>query len=256
MTYQPTEGNPDLWATVFGPGHPDLLKQHRMHRILPSKPRCRMCLVPFGGIGGWIMGKRGKAPSKRNPHYCSACDGFLEAFPGGAEVDMSILYVDIRNSVSAAEGMASQAVSERVNTFLKTATDIITNQDGFVMAFYGDCVVAVWPPGFSGADHAAKAVSTAQTLQRAFGAASAIPAGIGVHSGPVFIGTVEAGQGTFRDISIFGHSVNVTARLASAAPPGEALASTDAASMASIPVTNARAFSMKGITKPVMGVSL
>ena len=256
MTYEPTDGNTELWATVFGPGHPDLKKQHKMHKLIPTAPRCRMCLVPFGGIGGWIMSKRGKAPSSRNPHYCSACDGFLDTFPGGAEVEMSILYVDIRNSVSAAEGASAQDVSKRVNRFLKRAIEIITQGDGFVMAFYGDCVVAVWPPGFSGPDHARKALATARNLRDAFSTGSTVPAGTGVHTGPVFIGTVEAAQGTFRDISIFGHAVNVTARLASCAKAGQALASDASATSAGMSVTDGETLQMKGMTEPVIAVSV
>ena len=254
MKYEPTDGNSELWATVFGPGHPDLKKQHRMHKLMPSERRCRMCLVPFGGIGGWIMSKRGKAPSSRNQHYCNACDGFLEAFPGGAEVEMSILYVDIRNSVSAAEGAAAAEVSKRVNGFLKRATDIITQGDGFVMAFYGDCVVAVWPPGFSGPDHAQKAVATARALRATFGEDDDVPAGTGVHTGTVYIGTVEAGKGTFRDISIFGHDVNVTARLATAAKAGQALASNANAIPAGLSMSDAQTLEMKGMTEPVTAI--
>lgn len=256
MKYEPTDGNSELWATVFGPGHPDLKKQHKMHKLMPSVRRCRMCFVPFGGIGGWIMSKRGKGPSSRNQHYCNACDGFLEAFPGGAEVEMSILYVDIRNSVSAAEGAAAADVSKRVNGFLKRATDIITQGDGFVMAFYGDCVVAVWPPGFSGPDHAKKALSTARALRETFDPADNVPAGTGVHTDTVYIGTVEAGKGTFRDISIFGHGVNVTARLATAAKAGEALASDASATPAGLSMSNAQTLEMKGMTQPVTAVSV
>ncbi|QMU59633.1 MAG: hypothetical protein GKR98_16470 [Boseongicola sp.] len=256
MSYEQTEGNTELWATVFGPGHPDLQKQHRMHKMLPSAPRCRMCLVPFGGIGGWIMSKRGKAPSSRNPHYCNACDGFLDAFPGGAEVDMSILYVDVRNSVGTAESSSAEYVGKRINTFLKRATDVITKNDGFVMAFYGDCVVAVWPPGFSGPDHAKKAVAAAKALGAAFAGNSEVPAGTGLHTGPVYIGTVDAGKGTFRDISIFGHSVNVTARLASVADGGQALASDALASAANISTENAQSLDLKGLSSPVKVVTL
>ena len=256
MNYEQTDGNTELWETVFGPGHPDLQKQHRMHKLMPSAPRCRMCLVPFGGIGGWIMSKRGKSPSSRNPHYCNACDGFLDAFPGGAEVEMSILYVDIRNSVSAAEGAAAVDVAKRVNGFLKQAAKIITKGDGFVLAFYGDCIVAVWPPGFSGLTHARKAAETARELRNAFGDVSDIPAGTGVHTGTVYIGTVEAGKGTFRDISIFGHAVNVTARLASSATSGQALASDACAVAAGFPLVDAQTLTMKGMTSPVIAVAI
>lgn len=251
------EGNEELWATIFGPGHPDLKKQHKLHIILPSDPRCRMCLVPFSGLGGWIMKRRGKAPSSRNPHYCNACDGFLEAFPGGAEVEMTVLYVDIRNSTAAAEADTPAGVSARVNKFLKRATEVITENDGFIMAFYGDCVVAVWPPGFSGPDHAAKALKAARELRQAFDNGSGIPAGTGVHTGPVYIGTVEAGQGTFRDVSIFGHSVNVTARLAQEALAGQALASAEALTAAGrVAESGGREITLKGMTGAVTAHSL
>ena len=248
------DGNTELWATIFGPGgHPALTQMHRMYRWLPAAPRCRLCRVPFGSVGGWIMGRRGKAPCKRNPYYCSACDAFIEGNPGGAEVEMSVLYVDIRNSVRAAQETPTSDVARRINSFLETATDIITRHDGFIMAFYGDCVVAVWPPGFVGPDHAAKAVTAARSLSRTFDAGSHIPAGTGVHTGPVYICTVAAGEGTFRDVSIFGHTVNLTARLASVARAGQALASTDAAGgMAG----QARPLRLKGMQKPVPAVAL
>ena len=225
--YQAQQGNEELWQTIFGVGHPDLLKQQWLHKKLPQKPRCRLCLVPFKGLGGWFMRRKGKAPNSRNPNFCNACDKFLEAFPGGAEVDMSILYVDIRHSTEYSQNHKTADVSQRINTFLSEATNIITSNDGFVMAFYGDCVVAAWPPGFSGKDHAAKAFKTAQQLVRDKNMVDSqgdmIPIGVGIHTGPVYIGTVSAMQGSFRDVSIFGSAVNLAARLAAHATARQAL---------------------------------
>ncbi|MEL7345012.1 MAG: adenylate/guanylate cyclase domain-containing protein [Pseudomonadota bacterium] len=247
------DGNSELWAQIYGPGgHPALTKMHASYKWLPSSPRCRLCRVPFGSIGGWIMGKRGKAPCKRNPYYCSGCDVFIETFPGGAEVEMSVLYVDVRNSVKTAAEASTSDVAKRINTFLGVASDIITKNDGFIMAFYGDCVVAVWPPGFAGPNHRQKAVTAARKLSQAFDDKSHIPAGTGVHTGPVYICTVEAGEGTFRDVSIFGHVVNVTARLASEAEPGKALASADVLGTSD----GTKPLSLKGVEAPVMAATL
>ncbi|NHX27075.1 adenylate/guanylate cyclase domain-containing protein, partial [Escherichia coli] len=146
------------------------------------------------------------------------------------------------------------AVSGRINSFLDAVTDTIVKSDGFILAFYGDCVVAVWPPGFSGPDHAAKAQTAARRLVQQGAAITgadgkAIPFGVGVHTGPIFIGTVQAARGLFRDISIFGHGVNLTARLAGAAQAGEALLSEAAVQAAGqgqdLP---RRALELKGIT--------
>lgn len=249
------EGNSELWQTVFGAGHPDLKKQHWLHTKLPSDPRCRMCLVPFGGLGGWVMRRRGKAVSSRNPHYCNACDGFLDAFPGGAEVDMSVLFVDIRRSVPTAQKLQPAEVSERTNRFLDRATRIITQNDGFIMAFYGDCVVAVWPPGFAGPDHAAKAIAAARALSKEE-TKDAIPIGVGAHTGPIYISTVQAAQGLFRDVSIFGHAVNVCARLSANAAPFKAVVSETTLSAAGVNAGPFQDYTLKGVEEPVKAAVL
>jgi hypothetical protein len=38
----------------------------RLYRRLPSDPRCRFCLGPFGGAGK-VLGIR---PSRKNPNFC------------------------------------------------------------------------------------------------------------------------------------------------------------------------------------------
>ena len=67
------------------------------------------------------MRRKGKAPNSRNPNFCNACDKFLEAFPGGAEIEMSILYVDIRHSTEYTQEHNSADVSQRINRFLSEA---------------------------------------------------------------------------------------------------------------------------------------
>ena len=228
-TYQQQSGNEELWRTIFAVGHPELLKQHWLHRKLPQRPRCRLCLVPFEGIGGWLMRMRGKTRNSRNPNYCNACDKFIESFPGGAEIEMSMLYVDIRHSTEYAEGHLPENVSRRINDFLNQAIDTITDHDGFIMAFYGDCIVAAWPPGFCGDNHGLKAQQAAIALVRnnivVRDSGEEIPIGVGVNTGKIYISTVSALEGTFRDVSIFGSNVNLTARMASRAQASQVLGS-------------------------------
>ncbi len=250
------EGNEELWRTIFADGHPDLLKQHWLHRKLPLKPRCRLCLVPFRGIGGWIMRRKGKAQNSRNPNFCNACDQFLESFPGGAEIELSMLYVDIRQSTEYATGHSAAEVSQRINAFLNQAIGIITDHDGFINAFYGDCIVASWPPGFSGESHALKALTAATELVKKENIVSngeTIPVGVGVNSGKVFISTVTALQGTFRDVSVFGSEVNRTARMAAMAKAGQVLGSAENLSAAGKTPSDYdfEAVEMKGFSDPV-----
>lgn len=255
--YEPQEGNQEVWRSIFANGDPALQKMHSLYRFLPREPRCRLCKAPFAGIGGWIMRRRGKARNNRNPNYCNACDQFLQAFPGGTEVDMSILYVDIRESTQYAESHTPMEVSQRVNAFLNQAIAVITDHDGFVHAFYGDCVVAAWSPGFCGPDHAAKSQQAARELVAAHRLAShtgePIPVGVGVHSGEVYIGSVEAMGGTFRDVSIFGSNVNLTARLAGQAAPAQVLASRDNITAAGKDPADfeSKTVELKGFSEPV-----
>lgn len=253
-SFMKEDGNSELWHTIFAVGHPDLSAQQSFHAKLPRDPRCKLCKAPFAGLGGLYMRFRGKAASNRNKNYCNACDGFLDAFPGGAEVEMSVLFADIRNSTAFAESAGPKAASERVNRFLDAATEAITDNDGFILAFYGDCIVAVWPPGFSGPDHARMAVKAAKEIAgQARAEAGAVPIGVGVHKGTVYIGTVQAARGLFRDVSIFGVDVNVTARLAASAAAGDALASRDIleATGAGDAEQEMRSFNLKGISHPV-----
>ena len=250
-------GNEEMWRTVFAKGDPILKKMQWWNSKLPQKPRCKLCMAPFEGIGGWIMRRRGKARNSRNPNFCNACDGFLEAFPGGAEIDMSMLYVDVRQSTEYAVQHTAADVSERINQFLNLAIDIITANDGFIQAFYGDCIVAAWPPGFCGSDHAIKSQNAALALvhdkRMVAQDGKPIPIGVGVHSGKVFISTVSALKGTFRDVSIFGSNVNLTARLASRAKAQEVLASAEniIAADAQIDDFECELAELKGFSDPV-----
>lgn len=219
-------GNEEIWSQVFGVGAKDLIDQQKFHRFLPRPPRCRLCHAPFEGLGGLYLRLRGKSKAKRNPNFCNACDSFLDANPGGAEVPMAILYADIRNSTEFVNNNSPAEVARRVNAFLEAATPAITEEDGFLLAFYGDCVLANWPPGFSGEDYMAKAIKAARRVSQA-SADIGIPVGTALHSGVAFMSSVKANAGGFRDVSIFGVPVNVAARLSHEAEAGRILASAD-----------------------------
>lgn len=253
---QQQEGNEQLWFTVFAEGHPVLVKKQRRYQMLPGSPRCKLCAAPFGGAGGWLMRLRGLGASHRNPQYCTACDAFLEAFPGGAEVPMAMMMVDIRDSVSLSGQVSAREFAALVMDLRDEVAKVLDQTEGFLLEFQGDSVFAVWPPGFVGADYAAKALKAADLAgqmirKRAEGRAA--PVGIAVHAGKVFIGAVSAAGGRIQGISAFGLEVNVLARLAAAAQPGEILASaaTYAAAGHEMPTATRRHEVLKGVSQPV-----
>ncbi len=220
--------NRDLWYTIFAVGHPALVKFQELHRKLPSPPRCKMCFAPFRGLGSIVMGFMKKGPSNRNPQYCSACDHFMRSFPGGAEVNLSMVFVDVRGSTALAETMTPTAFSRIINKFYDAATKAVYETDGFVIDLVGDQVVAVYPPGFSGELHAKKAVQAAEALLRLNvlnERGAQLQVGVGVHTGVVYMGTITGASAGVEEIRAVGDNVNTAARLASVAGAGEALVS-------------------------------
>ena len=61
-----------------------------LNRRLPSDPRCRLCLVPFGGLGKLLR----VTASRKNPNFCTGC--FEMAPVGGHETTIGVLFADIR----------------------------------------------------------------------------------------------------------------------------------------------------------------
>lgn len=250
-------GNQEVWRAIFAEGHPKLKQFQRLHTRLPSAPRCKMCFAPFGGFGGAFMRWRGKGPSNRNPRFCNACDVFIEAFPGGAEVDLSILFVDVRHSVGMAERLGPTAFSGIMKEFFTVATQSLIETDGFVIEFIGDAVAAIYPPGFCGPDFARKAIAGAEHLMRARMPVTPdgmeLPIGVGVHTGTVYIGTVMGAGGAYHDVQPLGDNVNVAQRLSGIAAPTQALISeaTLTAAGCSLGKLPVRRLELKGRKEPI-----
>ena len=55
-----------------------------------------------------------------NPHMCDICERFAERFPGGTELEITILFADIRGSTPLAEKMENREYSELIHRFYIT----------------------------------------------------------------------------------------------------------------------------------------
>ena len=223
---------------MLAPDNPSALALRRNFRRVPSPPRCKMCHAPFGGIGGFVL-KPWFGPWEKNPQLCKACIGALvKQGPGGAEVDVSLLFADIRGSTTIGERLSPTAFSGLLHAFYRLAAAAITNNDGVVDKFVGDEAIGLFIPGFAGRDHAARAIAAGRDLLALVGRPDAsvsgpIPVGAGVHTGIAYVGSVGA-SGEISDFTALGDVVNSTARLSSLAGAGELLISTDAAAAAGI----------------------
>lgn len=197
---------------------------------IPAGPRCKLCAAPLKAPGSVVLKPFGFGPSKLNRRLCRACFRHIDTHPGGAEVEISLLFADVRGSTSIAEKMQPQEFSRLISRFYGTAARVVDEWDGIVDKFVGDEAVALFVPGFAGEQHASRAVEAARSLLRETGNDGSepwVPIGVGVHTGVAYVGRV--GEGDACDFTAVGDAVNTTARLASAAGAGEILVSKAAA---------------------------
>jgi len=224
----------------------------RIMRALPHDPRCKFCNAPFQGLGGLLMRILfSKQRSALNPRYCNLCEIASKEFPGGAEVPMSMLFIDIRGSTATSEKMSPTEFSQLISRFYAAATKVIIEEDGLVEKLAGDEVAAFWGAGFAGPEYVQRTINVALKLLRVM-EKQKIPVGIGVHAGIAYFGAMGTAEG-MTEISAKGEEVNTAARLASKAGVGEIIVSERAIQAAGIDDSKLepRSLDLKGISESV-----
>lgn len=246
----------DMWRAMLTGQHPGLRRGRHLFGLLPSNPRCKLCNVPFRGPGALLTRLFGKRRSGMNPYFCDACESFARDYRGGAEVEMTLFFADVRGSSALAERLGAVEFSRLMDRFYAAASRVLIKTDAFVNKLVGDEVVGHYIPGFAGPEHAHKAIQAAQDLLHLTGHGAAsdpwIPVGVGIHTGNVFFGSFGGAEGTFVEPTALGDNVNIAARLASAAGPGEILVTEAACTTAGLNrVLERRQLDLKGRSEPV-----
>lgn len=247
-----------IWRTYLTTGEVEQERRlRRLFRMLPGTPRCHICYAPFEGASGRVVKLVfGKRPSNLNPHLCNVCDEFARQYQGGAEIELSLLFADVRGSTTLAEGMSPTEYSQVINRFYETATHVMVHTNALIDKIIGDQVAGMYVPGFAGPDHARQAIEAAQEIMRVTGHGGPdepwIPLGTGVHTGTAFVGSIRSGEGT-ADITVLGDAPNTAARLSTSAGQGEILVSEAASVAAGFQTANLekRALELKGKSEPV-----
>src|SRR5829696_5411033 len=125
------------WQALLVDGYEPLKKAQRVFRRLPRDPRCKLCQNPFAGVGGKLVGLFGRKPSRKNPNLCQYCFDHLPA--GGIEVDIGVVFADVRGSTTMGE--------------TATATELLVRHDGLVDKLIGDEVMGLFIRGLAGSDY-------------------------------------------------------------------------------------------------------
>jgi len=233
---QPPRPDSEYWRGYLNQGDSFMRVGRHLFTLLPSDPRCRLCTAPFKGPGGRVMRLIGKRPSAANPNVCTGCQNALIKHHGGAEVDGTMLFADIRGSTALAETISAREFHALLERFYAAASRSVFEHDGAIDKFVGDELVAMFYPGLAGEHHVGQAIDAARALLRATGHGGPsgpwAPVGAGVHTGRVWFGAV--GEEPRVELTALGDPVNTTARLAAAAGAGEVLVSTEAARQAGL----------------------
>jgi adenylate cyclase len=247
------ENPEEIWRDWFSTDAYSIDKQlRRLFRILPHDPRCKFCFAPFDGVGAALVKIAFKKErSALNPRFCNMCDAASRKFPGGSEVEMSMLFVDVRGSTAISEKMTPIQFSQWIDLFYSEATRLISEKDGLVDKLAGDSVAAFWGSGFAGPDYVRRTITSAQEISSAMKKLN-IPVGISVHAGNAYFGAIGKANG-LTDITALGEEVNTAARIAAQAGAGEILISEQALEKAGMDpeALEGRQLILKGISDPV-----
>jgi adenylate cyclase len=134
----------------------------------------------------------------------------------GEEVEVTIMFVDVRDFTGFAERVAAAEVVASINQLFERIVPVIHEHGGHVDKFVGDGLLAVFGAPRRQADHASQALAAALGIDKTVrsGAAGALRVGIGLNSGLVVAGNV-GGAGRF-EFTVIGDAVNVAARVEAA----------------------------------------
>lgn len=164
-------------------------------------------------------------PKQFVDHFAKHGSDVLEL--GHADEDeVAILFCDIRGFTGLSERMSPQELMNFLNSYFLRMNAPIHQNGGFIDKFIGDAIMALFDhPDGTSQQKAHDAIQAAIDLRnaivlynqhRANSGYEGINIGVGIHFGPVIIGTV--GSDDRMDTTVIGDSVNIAFRLEGLAP--------------------------------------
>lgn len=151
---------------------------------------------------------------------------------GGERRLITVLFADVVGFTQMSEHLPPERIVAVLNEYFTLATEVVHHHGGFIDKFIGDCVMAVWGLPEQKDDDAQRAVAAAEALQRWTDACARrwrtrygvhLQLAMGINTGLVVAGNV--GSERRLEYTVIGDTVNVAARLESAAAPGQILLS-------------------------------
>ncbi|TYO66054.1 adenylate/guanylate cyclase domain-containing protein [Bradyrhizobium hipponense] len=141
----------------------------------------------------------------------------VEAKPGGAIQELSVMFVDIAGFTGLSERMGDRVVP-LLSRYLDLASEAVVANGGTIDKFIGDAVMAFWGAPRPQRDHALSCCRAALDCQRAIAQSGlandlghALQIRIGINSGRMLVGNI--GSELRLNYTVIGDAVNVASRL-------------------------------------------
>ena len=173
--------------------------------------------------------------------------------------NLTILYSDIRGFTEMSERMEPEELVDALNEYFSSMTELVFSNGGTLDKYLGDGILAFFGDPIPFEDHAERAVATAFEMMTAveelrstwMRSREELSIGVGISTGYVTVGNMGSTHRT--EYTVIGNHVNVAARLADAAAPGEILVTERslASVQTSVEWEPVESLMMKGVNRPL-----
>ncbi len=163
--------------------------------------------------------------------YCAKCGASMLG-PATSQIEgerryLTVMFCDLVGSTDLSERLDPEDFGEVVLAYQETGRELVEEHGGHVAHYAGDGLLSFFGYPVAHENDADRAVMAALTILAAMPGLNArarrigdftLQARVGIHAGPTVIGSM--GSSNRSDISLFGLTANVAARLEGIAAPG------------------------------------
>lgn len=188
--------------------------------LVPAAAQTSVALIWSVGFQYAVEARRRKKLRRAfaaylSPHLADRiADSDFDLSLGGKEVEATVMFTDLEGFTRMSETLPPAEVSRILTSYFSETTRAILNEDGTILKYMGDAVMAVWGAPLVEPRPALRAVMAAIGMQRAGRkeiAGRLLRTRFGINSGTVLAGNLGS---EFRfDYTLIGETTNLASRL-------------------------------------------